>query len=447
MGTRAAVDIGGTFTDLVYADAATGRLGLGKTSTTPGRFEEGVMAAIQEADLEGVEFLAHGTTVVINALTERKGAVTALLTTRGTRDVLEIQRANPPDLYNLRYRKPEPFVRRRLRLEVVERMSYRGEVMTPLDEGSVRAAVTEARRQGAQAVAICFLHSYANPEHERRAAEIVRSEWPEAAVTASHELTSEWREYQRASTAVLDAYVKPVTREYLGALARRLGEAGVADRARYAMRSNGGVSGFDVAREAPINLVESGPVGGVIGAAVIGRQMEEANVVTFDIGGTTAKSSLVERGEVRITGGYHIDRTPATAVKMDVPPEIGMALSMTIAYIPVVIGQLTAVMEAQQSRAWNTNISNPVARFRAHVPIAIPTFFRSFHAAEAMASAMMSRGFGYDVDNRTELEPLEFDARDWIAAATFVVLMVAGFMIGFLGIAKYPFTVNLLGFD
>ena len=133
-------------------------------------------------------------------------------------------------------------------------------------------------------------------------------------------------------------------------------------------------------------------------------------------------------------------------VKMGVPPEIGMALSMTIAYIPVVIEQLTAVMEAQQSRAWNTKVSNPIARFRAYVPIAIPTFFRSFHAAEAMASAMMSRGFGYDVDNRTELKPLKFDARDWVAAVTFVVLMVAGFLIGFLGIAKYTFTVNLLGF-
>lgn len=133
-------------------------------------------------------------------------------------------------------------------------------------------------------------------------------------------------------------------------------------------------------------------------------------------------------------------------VKMGVPSEIGMALSMTIAYIPVVIGQLTAVMEAQQSRAWNTKVSNPIARFRAYVPIAIPTFFRSFQAAEAMAAAMMSRGFGYDVDNRTELKPLKFDARDWIAAAVFAVLMVAGFLLGFLGVAKYTFTTNLLGF-
>jgi energy-coupling factor transport system permease protein len=132
-------------------------------------------------------------------------------------------------------------------------------------------------------------------------------------------------------------------------------------------------------------------------------------------------------------------------VKMGVPPEIGMALSMTIAYIPVVIGQLTAVMEAQQSRAWNIKVSNPIARFRAYVPIAIPTFFRSFQAAEAMASAMMSRGFGYDVDNRTELTPLRLRTQDWGAAGAFAVLMVAGFLVGFLGIAKYPFTTNLLG--
>jgi N-methylhydantoinase A len=312
-GVRAAVDIGGTFTDLVYAGGEDERLGLGKTSTTPGRFEEGVMTAIQGADIRKVEFLAHGTTVIINALTERSGAKTALFTTRGTRDVLEIQRANRPDLYNLKYSKPEPFVPRRLRLEIVERVDYRGEVMTPLDEESVRAAIAQARRLGAETVAICFLHCYANPEHERRTAEIVRSEWPEAAVTASHELTSEWREFQRSSTAVLDAYVKPVARRYLGALARRLDEADVADSARYAMRSNGGMTSFELAREAPINLVESGPVGGVIGAAIIGELLGEPNVVTLDIGGTTAKASLVERGKVSLTGDYHIERTPISA--------------------------------------------------------------------------------------------------------------------------------------
>ncbi len=313
MPTRVAVDIGGTFTDLVYLDEESRDVGLAKSSTTPGRFEDGVMNAVGQAELTGVDFLAHGTTVIINALTERKGAKTALLTTKGFRDVLEIQRANRPDLYNLTYAKPKPFVPRRLRLEVTERMSYQGEILTPLDEESVRTAVGEARRQGAEAVAICFLHSYANDEHERRAAEIVRSEWPEVALTASHELTNEWREFDRTSTTVLDAYVKPVASRYLERLAGKLGQAGIPERARYAMQSNGGVSRFELAGRTPINLIESGPVGGVIGAAAIGELLSEQNVITLDIGGTTAKASLVERGTVRITSDYHVERTPTFA--------------------------------------------------------------------------------------------------------------------------------------
>jgi N-methylhydantoinase A len=208
--TRVAVDIGGTFTDLVYLDERSSALGVAKTSTTPARFEDGVMDVLAQAEIEDVSFLAHGTTVIINALTERKGARTALLTTRGFRDVLEIGRSNRPDLYNMLYEKPRPFVPRRLRLEVTERVSYRGEILTPLDEDDVKQAIQEIRRQSAEAVAICFLHAYANPRHERRAAELVRAELPEAAVAVSHELTSEWREYERTSTVVLDAYVKPV---------------------------------------------------------------------------------------------------------------------------------------------------------------------------------------------------------------------------------------------
>jgi N-methylhydantoinase A len=313
MPTRVAVDIGGTFTDLVYLDEESRDVGLAKSSTTPGRFEDGVMNAVGQTELSGVDFLAHGTTVIINALTERKGAKTALLTTKGFRDVLEIQRANRPDLYNLTYAKPRPFVPRRLRLEVTERMSYKGDVLTPLDEESVRTALEEARRQGAEAVAICFLHSYANDEHERRAAEVVRSEWPEVELTASHELTNEWREFDRTSTTVLDAYVKPVASRYLERLAGRLEEAGIPERARYAMQSNGGVSRFGLAGRTPINLIESGPVGGVIGAAAIGELLGEQNLITLDIGGTTAKASLVERGTVRIASDYHIERTPTFA--------------------------------------------------------------------------------------------------------------------------------------
>jgi N-methylhydantoinase A len=313
MAARVAVDIGGTFTDLVSLDEQTGAVELGKSATTPGRFEDGVMDVLGEADIDAVAFLAHGTTVIINALTERKGARTALITTRGFRDVLEIQKANRPDLYNLLYEKPKPFVPRRLRLEVTERVDYKGETLRALEEDEVREAAAEARRQGADAIAICFLHAYANPEHERRAAAIVRESWPEAAVTASHEVTGEWREYERTSTVVLDAYVKPVAARYLRGVADRLEQAGVSPSARHAMQSNGGVSRFDVAAQTPINLVESGPVGGVIGAAAIGRLVGERNLITLDIGGTTAKASLVERGEVRVTSDYFIERTPRFA--------------------------------------------------------------------------------------------------------------------------------------
>jgi N-methylhydantoinase A len=311
MGTRAAVDIGGTFTDLVHLDGD--EIGLAKASTTPGRFEAGVMDAVAQAGLRDVEFLAHGTTVVINTLTERSGSPPALLTTRGCRDVLEIAKGNRPDLYNLLFHKPEPFVPRRLRLEVGERIAYTGEVLEALDEDSVREAVDRARALGAEAVAICFLHAYANSEHERRAGELVHELWPEAQITLSHDLTGEWREYHRTSTAVLDAYVKPTVARYLGALAQRLDEAGIGRDTQFAMQSNGGVSRFAVAAEQPIHLVESGPVGGIIGAAAIGAATGRPNVITLDIGGTTAKSSLIERGEVRLSSDYHIERTPTDA--------------------------------------------------------------------------------------------------------------------------------------
>jgi len=186
-------------------------------------------------------------------------------------------------------------------------------VLVPLDEARLRETVRHLIQSGVASLAICFLHSYVNPAHERRAAEIVHDEWPEVAVTVSHELTSEWREYERTSTAVLDAYVKPVASRYLRALASRLDGAGIPAGACHAMRSNGGVSRFEVAAQTPINLVESGPVGGVIGAAAIGELIGEPNLITLDIGGTTAKASLVEHGKIRHTGDYSIERTPTFA--------------------------------------------------------------------------------------------------------------------------------------
>jgi N-methylhydantoinase A len=330
VATRVAVDIGGTFTDLVHLDEGTGDVGLAKAATTPSAFEEGVLEAVEQTELSGVGFLAHGTTVVINALTERKGARVGLITTQGFRDVLEIAKGNRPDLYNFVFRKPTAFVPRHLRFEVGERIDYHGRVTQPLEESDVRDAIRAIRDEGAEAVAICLLHSYANPAHERRIAEIVSEEWPAAPVSVSHELSGEWREYDRTSTTVLDAYVKPTVRQYLTRLSERLDDGGIGKDTHFAMQSNGGLSRFAVAAEVPINLVESGPVGGIIGAAVVGKAIDRPNLITFDVGGTTAKSSLIEGGEVRLTADYHFDRDPRNAgYPLKVPVvdiiEIGMA--------------------------------------------------------------------------------------------------------------------------
>ncbi len=260
---KLATDIGGTFTDLVYLDEATGALGLAKTSSTPPDFAQGVMEAIDKAGIDAakIDGFVHGTTVVINALTERKGARTALVTTEGFRDVLEIGRANRPDIYNLRFRKQPPFVPRELRFEVTERMNYKGEVLVPLDRDCVEAVARKLQAARVEAVAVCFLHSYANTEHEKACVALLRERLPDVQVTASSEITREWREYERTSTTVLNAYVQPVARAYLRALERDVRRAGI-DSPLDVMKSNGGTATFAVAGEQPIHMVESGPVAG-----------------------------------------------------------------------------------------------------------------------------------------------------------------------------------------
>lgn len=309
-----AIDIGGTFTDLVVFDPVAGSLTLAKADTTPGRLDEGVMRAIADSGVDpaSVELLIHGTTVVINAITERRGVPTALVTTRGFRDVLLIGRANRPDLYNLAYRKPEPFVPRRLCFEVTERTSYKGVPLTPLDESELPAVAEAIRAAGAEAVAVCFLHSWANPSHERLAAQRLAHLLPGVEVVASHEVSGQWREFERTSTTVLAAYVKPVVAGYLSSLAQRVRMAGVPGRL-YVMRSAGGVSSFERAVAAPINLLESGPVAGVVAAAEAGRRIGAHHVLTLDIGGTTAKTSAVRDGRMRIETLHHVERTPRSA--------------------------------------------------------------------------------------------------------------------------------------
>jgi N-methylhydantoinase A len=311
---RAAVDIGGTFTDVAVLDVGTGDLSLAKADTTAWHLDNGVMTALERsaADPRGIAQLIHGTTVVINAITERRGVETALVTTRGFRDVLLIGRANRPDLYNLSYRKPEPFVPRRRCFEVTERMSYRGQPLEPIALEELKLIGEHLRAGGIRAIAICFLHSWANPTHERIAMERLTELVPEAAVVASHEVSAQWREYERTSTTVLSAYVKPVVAEYLSSLEGRLRKAGVRGHL-YAMRSGGGVASFRRATSAPIELLESGPVAGVVAAAEAGRRIGARNVLTLDIGGTTAKSSAVRDGRMRVETLHHVERTPTSA--------------------------------------------------------------------------------------------------------------------------------------
>jgi N-methylhydantoinase A len=315
---RAATDVGGTFTDLVYffTEPETGaqQIVTAKSDTTPPEFERGVLEVLAKSgvSLADVVHLAHGTTVVINALTERKGVVTGLITTEGFRDVLEIARGNRPDFFNLHYVKPPPFVPRRLRREVPGRLTQDGRERRPLDLGGLPAILDDFRAEGVQAIAICLLHSYADPRHEQAVLEQVRVLWPEVSVVASHQITREWREYERTSTAVLSTYVQPVAERYLTRLAAGVRERGFAGQL-FIMQSNCGVDSVEKTREVPITMVESGPASGFWGAAELGRLIGEPNVLALDIGGTTAKCSLIEGGHVKIVSDYWIERNRTSA--------------------------------------------------------------------------------------------------------------------------------------
>ena len=254
----------------------------------------------------------HGTTTIINALTERKGAKTALITTKGFRDVLEIARCNRPDLFNMVFAKPRPFIPRYLRKEVEERVSFDGKVVTPLNEEDIKAAVEYFKKEKVEAIAVCYINSYANDEHEKRTVELIRKLWPEVFVTSSIEVTKEWREYERTSTIALNSYVMPVASSYIDNLDRRLKEAGCHAK-EYIMQSNGGTTTFEQAKQTPINMVESGPVAGVYGSAILGKMIGERNIIAFDVGGTTAKCSLIDNGEVKVTTEYRIERTESYA--------------------------------------------------------------------------------------------------------------------------------------
>ena len=310
---RLGVDIGGTFTDLVWVEDATGEVRVGKVLTTPKdpaqAVEQGVLGILQEAGAGagGVRGLIHGTTLATNALIERKGARTGLLTTAGFRDALEIGREGRYDMYDLFIDPPAPLVPRHLRREVSERVRADGGIARPLDEAGARVAITALLADGVEAIAISLLHAYRNPVHEEALARLVAEQAPGLPVSRSSEVVPEIREYERTSTTVANVYVMPLMTRYLDDLERKLTDLGIAGRF-YIMLSSGGIATPATAKRVPIRLVESGPAAGALAAAGAARRAGEARLLSFDMGGTTAKACVIDRGEPLLAREFEVAR-------------------------------------------------------------------------------------------------------------------------------------------
>jgi N-methylhydantoinase A len=316
MKYRVGIDVGGTFTDLVCIDEE-GRINLVKSSSTTHDLSIGIVDTIVKAgiNMKDVNFLSHGSTVGANTVIENKGAAVAIITTKGFRDVLELRRGQrvidkPADMYNLQMDLPQDYVggydclvKRPLRYEVSERMDYRGKVVKELDEGEVRRIAHDIKAKGIQAVVICYLHSYANPNHEQRTAEIVHEILPDVYLSVSSEILPIIREYERLSTATVNAYIMPIVQQYLLNLRNKLAALGYT-KEYYLMQSSGGIMSAKVAALRPVYTIDSGPAGGVTAAAQLGVMLGYPDVISFDMGGTTAKVCVVRNGRPEVTTNF-----------------------------------------------------------------------------------------------------------------------------------------------
>lgn len=316
---RLSADVGGTFTDVAVFDEPTGQLRLGKTLTTASRLVTGIETGVGKAgaSFASAQLFLHGTTVAINTILERKGALCALLTTHGFRDIYEIGRVNRPESYNLFFQKHKPLIDRDLRFEIRERMDADGKVLIPLNDEEVRAVAGEAVKRGVKAIAILFLHSYRNPDHEKRAKRIVEEAYPDLFVTASHELSQEYREYERTSTTAANAYVGPRVRRYLSEMDAHLKDTGF-DGNFLVVQSTGGLFDVEEAQSSCIRMLESGPAAGVIGSKTLCANIGIKNAIAFDMGGTTAKAGVIYDGEVLMTGGALVGGY-ATGLPLQIP--------------------------------------------------------------------------------------------------------------------------------
>jgi N-methylhydantoinase A len=315
---RIAVDIGGTFTDLVLEDDVGGRIGSAKVLSTPDHLVDGIVGAVRASGVaaDEISLFVHGTTAGLNALLERRGARVALVTTRGFRDVYLIGRGHRPAMYDLHYRKPQPLLDRAAIFEVDERLAADGSELAPVDDASVRAASAAIRAAGFDAVAVCLLHAYANAAHELRVAEILSAEL-DVPIVLSHLVAPEWREYERTSTTVMSAYITPIMSSYVRELTTVLQEEGV-HVPLYITESNGGVMSANVAAEKAVLTLFSGPVGGVIGARAAGAVLGFGDMIAMDVGGTSFDVSIVRGGEASLQSEFELHGLPVMAPAVEV---------------------------------------------------------------------------------------------------------------------------------
>lgn len=309
--TRIAVDVGGTFTDVVKLDTKSGELVFDKVPTTPEAPTRGVIGAFErvEAKMDDIEMFNHGTTLGLNALLTRNGSRLAIIGTKGFRDVYLLGRTDRKGNFNIKYRKPKALVERKDTFEVIERCTYEGAVHTPFDVHDARRVAKSVVDAGYESVAVAFLHSYVNPQHELQMRDVIREFSSDIDITLSHEMSREYREYERTSTAVLDAYIKPIVRRYLAALQTELADKGFDGRFLMT-RSGGGSMVADVAKEKPVNLILSGPAGGVIGAAEFAKLTGRPNLITIDMGGTSLDASLIVDEEAVLYQGAEFEGLP-----------------------------------------------------------------------------------------------------------------------------------------
>jgi N-methylhydantoinase A len=327
MSWRVGVDSGGTFTDVCLFDEQGG-VAVWKVPSTPDDPSRGIAQGVEEGmrlvapdagerAAAAVSYFGHGTTVATNALIQHKGVRTGLLTTEGFRDLLEIGRQKRPDLYDLFVDKPPTLVPRNLRFEAPERIRHTGEVETALDGDAVRAAGRKLREEGVQSIAICFLYSFIRPAHEQEAKHILQEECPDAFICASHEIAPEFREFERLSTAVVNAYLGPVMRGYIARLAPRLRALGMTVTP-HLTQSNGGVIGFEAAAAMPVRAILSGPSTGVVGAQAVGRAAGFEDIITFDMGGTSTDVALLKNGQPRLASEAIVHGYPLKAPMIDI---------------------------------------------------------------------------------------------------------------------------------